>query len=689
MPGIPFKRGDILGGKFELYGTVGSGGFGLVYLAYHREWHHVYALKTMRDECLGDPAAAEAFKKEAQLWVNMGDHPFILAARWVEQFYGRLFVVMDYIAPDLKGRVSLEDRLACTHGPLDTDQTLVWAIEFCHGMEHANRHGMKCHRDIKPSNILFTQCGTLKITDFGLALAAEVAMSGHGRSVVTRDGQGGFGLALLESMGKGICGTLGYIAPEVLQGEGADVRSDIYSFGLVLWQITTGSPVPPFHVPFEKDVEGYLETMLRMQTKAGAPRVGGPMQPVIEQCLAPEPWNRYGSFAELRTEMEAILSRRTGSSVVIPACGEETTEFWVNKGTSLSNLGLHDQAIDCYNKALEIDSTGSAAWASKGVPLFHLARYDEAVTCFNKALDIDPLSATAWINKAGALHRLGRYREAITCCNKAIAIDPLETFAWTNKGLALGGLGQREDAMACYMKALESDSYDAAAWSNRGLALLHLGRHSEAVADFAKALEINPQDAPSWSNMGVALRALGRAREATECYSKALEINARDASAWTNMGVALRDQGRHEEALECHNKAIEIEPRNAFAWNNKGLALGTLRYPAQEVIDCFETALDIDRRSVPAWCNKALALSALGQHAEAIACYSNALGIDPRCASALRNKADDEKRLGNRQSAVVSLRKYLDVARDMPSERQWIHKAESELSKLEKDLEPQ
>src|ERR1035437_7307769 len=80
-----YKKGDVIGGKYEVRGTLGKGGFGVVYLVYHRQTKHVWALKTFRDELLADAAARAAFKKEALLWVNLEAHPFILAARWVTE----------------------------------------------------------------------------------------------------------------------------------------------------------------------------------------------------------------------------------------------------------------------------------------------------------------------------------------------------------------------------------------------------------------------------------------------------------------------------------------------------------------------------------------------------------------------------------------------------------------------------
>lgn len=157
----PYKKGDVIGGSFEVLGILGKGGFGIVYLVNYRKINEAGALKTFRDELLRNVAAREAFKKVAILWVNLEEHPFIVAARSVTEISGRLFVRMDYLAPDEFGRVTLADHLARASGCFDENRTLKWAIQFCMGMEHAQARGIKCHRDIKPANILITQDGTL------------------------------------------------------------------------------------------------------------------------------------------------------------------------------------------------------------------------------------------------------------------------------------------------------------------------------------------------------------------------------------------------------------------------------------------------------------------------------------------------------------------------------------------------
>ena len=558
-----YKKGDVIDGKYEIHGTLGKGGFGVVYLAYDRHTKEVCALKTFRDELLADAAAREAFKKEALLWVNLEEYPFILAAQWVQEVSGRLLVKMDYMAPDAYGRVSLADHLARAGGPIDAGQTLKWAVQFCLGMEHVQARGIKCHRDIKPANILITQDGTLKISDFGLAAAAEVAWRGtrgKGGSLVTRGPEGNFGLSLMQTGGKARCGTPGYMAPEVYRGEGADIRSDIYSFGLVLWQMATGSPVPPFVVPYRGDLEGYLRQIYEDQMIGRVPRVDGFSGPVLERCLRPNLSERYGSFGELRLALEPMLERKTGKKFEVPQVGEKTAAFWNNKGGSLRALGRREEAISCFDQALAIDPRDAIAWSNKGISLDDPGRREEAISCFDQALAIDPGFALGWNNKGVALADLGRREEAISCYDQALAIDPRDAAAWYNKGIALAALGRWEEAISCYDQALTIDPGFAATWYNKGLALGDLGRREEAISCYDQALAIDPRYARAWYNKGTGLAALGRREEAIECYDQALAINPGYADAWFNKARSEDALGRRREAALSYRKFIELAP---------------------------------------------------------------------------------------------------------------------------------
>lgn len=459
--------------------------------------------------------------------MNLDEHPFILAARWVDEFSGRPYVVMDHIAPDAWGRVSLSDHLANPHGSLDMDRSMSWAIEFCHGMEYAIRRGMRSHRDIKPSNILLTQDETLKISDFGLAKGAEAAWGQGTGPFVTGAGRGAFGLSLLKSDGKGVCGTPGYIAPEVIRGDGADVRSDIYSFGIVLWQMATGSPVPPFPSPVQQDVNEYVREVYQQQMRGRVPAGGGQLREAIERCLSPEPLRSYKDFEQLRKDIENLFRKRTGRVIELPPAAENNDDFWNNKGASLYALGRHEDAINCFDKAIEINPHGAAAWNNRGNPLMSLGRHEEALACYSKALEINPQvprSAMIW---------------------------PPHCLA--NKGRALCALGRDEEALACYSKALTIDPRQAGVWNNKGVLLCALGRYQEALTCCGKATEIDPQSSFAWDNMGRALHGLGRSKEAIECFSKAFQIDPQSTGSCFQIGLILSELKPHSQVWSNRN----------------------------------------------------------------------------------------------------------------------------------------
>jgi len=529
MP-LTIKKGDVIGDRFEVRGLLGRGGFGEVYLVYHRAVHTLVALKTIRSELLIDSAAKVAFKKEALTWVHLETHPCILSALGVEEFLGRLFVVMLYIAPDSQGRVTLADHLAKSDEPLDRVQTLKWALEFSDGMEHAYRHGITCHRDIKPSNILITQDRTVMISDFGLALAAEVALRGQMVRFSTDDADGSFGLSLVQNeAGKEICGTPGYMAPEVVLGRGADVRSDIYSFGLVLWQMAAGSRVPPFHVPVPGGVGEYVRAVLEGQMRGRVPNVGGEIQHIIERCLEPDPARRYKAFAEMRHEVEFLLRTKWGIVGGPPTPRDrERAGFWNNKGLALYQLGQHEEAIACFSKGLEMDPHCADAWVMKGATLCEVGRRDEAIRCYYRAVDLNPQDTGAWLCLGENLGKLGKYRDAIACCDRALEVAPARVDLWNLKGMALYKLDLPNEALGCFTKALEIDSRDAGIWFRKGIVLRDMQRLEEAVDCFARVVEIDSKNTQAWYEKATVEARCGDMRAAAISLRRFLDLARND-----------------------------------------------------------------------------------------------------------------------------------------------------------------
>jgi tetratricopeptide (TPR) repeat protein len=233
---------------------------------------------------------------------------------------------------------------------------------------------------------------------------------------------------------------------------------------------------------------------------------------------------------------------------------------WNNKGKSLTNLGKFDEAIKCYDRALEIDPNYAFAWNYKGITLYELRKYDEAIKSYDKAINIDPNYAFAWSGKGEIHFDLCEFTKALTCFEKALGINQNYARAWSRKGQCLEKLGQKEESIECYRRALEIYPDDPDGWNTRGFDFNQIGKFTEAIESLNNALEINPKHTRALVNKGYALSRLGKFTEAIECYEKIIIINPRDAHAWYYKGLALRQLGRIEESTISINKALEINP---------------------------------------------------------------------------------------------------------------------------------
>ena len=169
---------------------------------------------------------------------------------------------------------------------------------------------------------------------------------------------------------------------------------------------------------------------------------------------------------------------------------ELKADLWSEQGSLLVAKKEYQEAIEVYEKALEIKLDYNQAWKGKGNALRHLGRYEEAIEAYEKALQIEPDYYKAWNAKGNALFSLGRYEEAIACYDKAIEIQPDYHRAWKNKGVALGNLGKHEQAIAAFEKTLQLQPDDYNLWYNKGVALHNLKRYEEALACYDKAFEL-------------------------------------------------------------------------------------------------------------------------------------------------------------------------------------------------------
>jgi len=610
---------------------------------------------------LEDTETRELFRREAGIWTELEQHPNIVRAYVVDEVAGRLYIGMEYIAPNEQGLNTLEGYLK--HQPPDMAQTLRWAIQFCHGMEYAYSRGVRCHRDIKPSNIMITQDKMLKISDFGLAGVIGSARTASRIKLNIQQGRVGLSGSIFE--GKGYGTPTHMPAEQFTDAASCDHRSDIYAFGIVLYQMATGGRLP-FLAPLpvnESDEERarFGRDMYMLHSKAPVPKLNSPLFHIIQRCLEKQPAKRYQTFKELRVDLEPLIGRQTSETIKLPESKDLETEEWNNKGVSLNNLGRYAEAINCCDKALEINPQDADALVNKGFSLERLGRFEQAIKCLNEALKINPQHEKAWSNKGVSLCSLGLFDEAIRCYDKALEINPKLADAWSNKGAILANSGCVDEAIHCYDKALEINPKLASAWSNKGNSLSSLGRFEQAIKCYEQALKINPQYADAWNNKGNSLGSLGHDDEAIRCYDKALEINPKLADAWSNKGHRLADLGRFEQAIKCGDQALKINPQLADAWSNKGLSLYSLGF-FDEAIRCYDKALEINPKDAEDWSNKAAALGSAGHFDAALKCLDKALELNPQDAAAWLNRGLAEDKLGQKQEAAKSYRKFIELA---------------------------
>lgn len=420
------EKGNIIDERYEVLDLVGRGGLGVVYSARELATGKTLALKTFRNDVLTDAVMRESFLREAQTWVKLGKHPFVVSAIDAVEFEDRIFIFMDYIEPDAMGRTTLFDYLKPYNKPIDSKQCLIWAIQFCCGMEYAAEHGIVCHRDIKPSNILIASSNyevwqspkEVRIADFGLALAANEAFLPLDKEI-TFHRPGSIGLSIIKSEGRLICGTPGYIAPEIATGNYADVRSDIYSFSLVLWQMATGSPSPPFKPPFNGDMGIYIQEVYKLQISEKLSPVRHPIWPVIQHGLEAQPYCRYSNFRDMREDLNEIFHELSGHSYKVRVYSDDKwPTTWINRGEMLSSIGKHEKAIDCFNMALSLQSDNIEANQFKAESLMELKRFEEALECIAQILKLTPNIGIGWITKALAEENTSRWSDAIKSYGK-------------------------------------------------------------------------------------------------------------------------------------------------------------------------------------------------------------------------------------------------------------------------------
>jgi len=271
-----FFRGQIIG-KYKILSTIGSGGFGTVYLAEDTWIDKKVALKVPHKQGVD----FGELLREPRLLASL-NHPNIVTILTAEKQDNVFFIVMEFVPGETLEAVVARD------GALELSRALDYTCQICNAVDHAHRHGV-LHRDLRPANVLVAESGMLKVADFGTSRFLEIAA--HGTTVI---------------------GSPPYMAPEQFHGK-AVFASDLYSIGVTMYQMMTG--VLPYGTPSPADLDRLMRGELVTAPRLKNPKIPRAISDIVVKALAPEIPARYQRAGDL---LDDVLAARGTTATRMP-----------------------------------------------------------------------------------------------------------------------------------------------------------------------------------------------------------------------------------------------------------------------------------------------------------------------------------------------------------------------------------
>jgi serine/threonine protein kinase len=274
-------------GPYEILSALGSGGMGEIYRARDPRLGRDVAIKVLPAEFSVDADRLRRFEQEARAAAAL-NHPNILTVHEIGTPDGQPYIVSEL----LDGQTL---RAALGHGALPVKKAIEYASQICQGLAAAHERGI-VHRDLKPENVFVTKDGRIKILDFGLAKLSEVAVVGASATMMATRAETSPGL---------VVGTIGYMSPEQVRGHPVDHRSDIFSFGSILYEMLSGARL------FTSDTAG--DTLSAILVKdppeltIGRGGISPGVQRILRYCLEKQPERRFQSVTDVAFALEAVM----------------------------------------------------------------------------------------------------------------------------------------------------------------------------------------------------------------------------------------------------------------------------------------------------------------------------------------------------------------------------------------------
>ena len=684
LPDAIFDSPPVLGGQevngYRILDRLGAGGMGMVYEAIDTRLGRHVALKFLPPELDPDEDARGALMNEARA-ASALDHPNIGSIYGIEETpAGQRFIVMAYYEGQTLSR-------KLRHGPLPAGEAAAIALQIANGLAEAHGHRI-VHRDVKPSNILLTLQGLVKIVDFGIARVIQSATAPPSTRVA---------------------GTVAYMSPEQAQGKPVDARTDLWSLGVVLYEMVSGR-----HPFASDDLPGTLSAIVHAPPAELTDDVPAALRKVIYRALAKRADDRYQSAAEMIQDLKTIAGpagqaseptitideldrysklaadqpRKRHSRLwwlsVLPLLAVILALTTISGGSSRPKAAAHQsylKAVDCLRnyyrpgnlgkaialleESVKADSTSALAFASLG-----------QAYCLESQRSNDPSvlpraesSATRALELNGALAKVhivmgevqlvrGNFDLAQDQLQRALKLEPSSAEALIGIARVYAGQDRKQEAEENFRRAadLRPDSWEG--YHYWGRFLLSQNRHLEAAQQFRRVIERTPENSLGYLNLGIALMREGRLDEAEALLKKAQQLDPTSYRPPGNLVLIYYKKHLFAQAVEAIKQVLALNARDWRNWKNLAVAYRWLNQDDhavaayREAIPLLEKDVETSPRDAFRQARLAEVYAYTGERDRAEARIRAALALDPRNASILATCADAYAALGDSGRAV-------------------------------------
>ena len=339
----------------------------------------------------------------------------------------------------------------------------------------------------------------------------------------------------------------------------------------------------------------------------------------------------------------------------------EELNYYYNRGDTFFDLGKFEDAIQNYDKAIELDSNvNSACYYNRGTAYFSLGKFEDAIQDYNKAIDLNPNDDLSYSNRGNAYFSLGKFEDAIQDYNKAIDLNPNNASYYYNRGTTFANLEKFEDAIQDYNKAIDLNPNDESVYYNRGVAFIYLNEYEKAIENLSKAIDLNPNKDSTYYNRGIAFTNLSDSEKAIKDFNKAIDLNSNNASYYNNRGTLYINQGNYDEAVKDFSKAIDLNPIFTFGYSNLGNLYNNLN-KYEKAIKNLSTAIDLDPNFSDAYNIRGVSYVNQKKFSEAIKDFSKAIDLNPNDKEYYYNLGNLYSNLNEYEKAIENLSKAIDL----------------------------